>query len=63
MNWWLEQAVGILLMAVILAAVLWEVSHLLEWGSLLSEDPAGYLRLHAYTYVRWMFGTDFGWSA
>ncbi len=61
MNWFLEQALGILLVSVILLAVVWELDHLVEWAGLLSNDPVHFLRVHAYTYVRWMFGTDFGW--
>ncbi len=62
MIWWLEQAFGILLLAVVFTAVVWEITHLVEWHSLMSDGPAEYLRVHAYEYVRWMFGTDFGWS-
>ena len=61
MNWWLEQVLGILLLVVVLTAVVWEVTHLIEWHSLMADGPAEYLRGHAYEYVRWMFGTDFGW--
>ena len=63
MNWYLEQMLGILVFLVVMVAVAWEIYHLAEWAAFLSEDPVGYLREHARTYVEWMFGTDFGWSA
>ena len=56
MNWYLEQALGLLLLAVIFMAVAWEVVHLFEWSMFLSEDPAKYLREHAHAYTEWMFG-------
>ena len=63
MNYWLEQAIGIAILIVIAVAVLWEFSHLVEWNALVSDDRAHYLREHAYHYVTWLFGTDFGWFA
>lgn len=56
MNWYLEQVLGLVLLAVIFIAVVWEVTHLFEWSSFLSEDPAKYLREHARAYTEWMFG-------
>ena len=56
MNWYLEQALGLLLLAVIFMAVVWEVVHLFEWSVFLSGDPAKYLREHAHAYTEWMFG-------
>ena len=56
MNWYLEQVLGLVLLAVIFLAVVWEVTHLFEWSSFLSEDPAKYLREHARAYTEWMFG-------
>ena len=56
MNWYLEQVLGLVLLAVIFVAVVWEVTHLFEWSSFLSEDPAKYLREHARAYTEWMFG-------
>lgn len=63
MNWYLEQAVGLVILCLVFLAVCWEFSHLIEWNSLVSDDRAHYLREHAYHYVKWLFGTDFGWSA
>lgn len=48
-------------------AVMWEANHMIEWARTLWEahgdgSVASYLRYHAYTYVTWLFGTDFGWT-
>ena len=61
MNWYVEQVLGLIVLGLIVIALGWELRHLLEWCGLLSEDPAGYLRKHAYDYIGWMFGTHFGW--
>ena len=56
MNWYLEQVLGLVLLALVFTAVVWEVTHLFEWSSFLSEDPAKYLREHARAYTEWMYG-------
>ena len=61
MNWYLAQAFGMAIVGVLLLTVGWEIYHLAEWFGMLSDDPMHYLRRHACDYVRWMFGTDFGW--
>ena len=61
MNWYLAQVLGIAIVCVLMVTVGWELYHLFEWFSFLSDDPLHYLRMHAYDYVGWMFGTDFGW--
>ena len=65
--YWLGQAAALIVLAVLFVAVLWEANHLMEWaGSLWAAHGDGsvssYLRYHAYTYVTWFFGTDFGWT-
>lgn len=50
----------------IAAVVLWQTWHLIDWTMTLYEASgngtvSSYLRHHAYTYVEWFFGTDFGW--
>ena len=61
MNWYLEQAVGLVILALLACAVWWEFTHLFEWNALMSGGKCAYLREHAYHYVTWVFGTDFGW--
>jgi hypothetical protein len=61
--YWAGQAAALVLVGLLLAAVLWESAHLVDWALTLSGgDPASYLRHHAYDYVTWLFGTDFGWT-
>ncbi len=60
MNYW--DILGIIILAVIGLALYWEVNHLIDWIGFLKEDPCGYLRKHAYDYITWVFGTDFGWT-
>ncbi len=63
MIYWIEQALWVLVLAIIALAVLWETQHLIDWAvNLNSGDAAHLLREHAYTYVKWFFGTDFGWK-
>lgn len=62
MNYWLEQLFWTVVLAILFVAVLWETQHLLDWiVELKVNDAAFLLREHAYTYVKWFFGTDFGW--
>ncbi|MFA6690164.1 MAG: hypothetical protein AB7E75_03500 [Candidatus Methanomethylophilaceae archaeon] len=54
--------------ALLVTAVLWETNHLIDWCRTLYEaygdgSVAGYLRMHAYTYVTFVFGEGaFGWT-
>ncbi|KUE73348.1 hypothetical protein AUQ37_02665 [Candidatus Methanomethylophilus sp. 1R26] len=63
------RALPALFAAVIIAAVAWETVHLLEWcaelcGRYADGSLAGYLRMHAYTYMSYVFGEEpFGWTA
>lgn len=57
----------LILVGLLLTGVLWEANHLVEWAQELCRahgdgSLASYLRHHAYTYVSWFFGTDFGWT-
>jgi len=62
MNWYLEQIFGIIIVALLVVAVVWEVEHIGLWIEQMSGNPANWLREHAYEYVGWMFGTHFGWT-
>ena len=64
MNWYVEQVLGLIVLGLIIIALGWELRHLLEWCGLLSEDPAGYRRKHAYDYITWMLAptSDGGWE-
>lgn len=60
---------GIVLgVTLLLVAVAWETKHLINWCSALYEmygdgSIAGYLRMHAYTYVTAVFGEgSLGWT-
>ncbi|MCI2075192.1 MAG: hypothetical protein LKJ94_05790 [Candidatus Methanomethylophilus sp.] len=50
------------------AAVTWETLHLVDWCITLAEQHgsgtlAEYLRVHAYTYMSFVFGDEpFGWT-
>lgn len=51
---------------ILAAAVAWQTWHLVDWGITLYHaggdgSVSSYLRHHAYVYVKWFFGTDFGW--
>ena len=64
--YWGAQIGLLVLTAVLLVAVVWEANHLLEWANTMYQahgdgSAASYRRYHAYTYVSWLFGTDFGW--
>lgn len=56
-----------LAVVLMITAVLWETDHLIDWCSSLyvtygDGTVAGYLRMHAYTYVSHIFGENpFGW--
>ena len=48
MNWYLAQVFGITVVCILLVTVGWELYHLFEWFSFLSDDPLHYLRMSAY---------------
>lgn len=60
-------AIG-LAVVLLFVAVLWETDHLIEWCSSLyvtygDGTVAGNLRMHAYTYVSYIFGEGtLGWT-
>lgn len=61
--------IGLVAVIILLAiAMLWETAHLVDWCRTLYEaygdgTVAGYLRMHAYTYVTYVFGEGtFGWT-
>jgi hypothetical protein len=62
MNYIVSQILGLIILGIIIVCLGWELHHLGEWTRILSEDPAGALRRHAYDYVTWMFGDMFGWT-
>ena len=56
-----------LLVLILSIAVLWQTIHIIEWcGTLYASygdgTLAGYLRMHAYTYVTHIFGDSHGWT-
>lgn len=66
-SYWAWRIAPWFLFIVIAAGVLWETNHLIDWIVTLNETSsdgslASYLRHHAYVYVKWAFGTDFGWE-
>ena len=64
----LTRILPVLLLIFVFAAVTWETVHLVDWCMTMYtryEDGtlAGYLRMHAYTYMSWVFGEEpFGWT-
>lgn len=55
-----------LTLAILFVAVTWETVHVVDWCITLFEragdgTAAGYLRMHAYTYITFVFG-DVGWT-
>jgi hypothetical protein len=64
----LSRAAMGLAIVLLVTAVLWETDHLIDWCRTLYEaygdgTVAGYLRMHAYTYVTFVFGEGaFGWT-
>ncbi|MDD2532069.1 hypothetical protein SDC9_103464 [bioreactor metagenome] len=64
---WIAAAAPYLGMALLATAVAWQTWHLVDGGITMYQahgdgSLASYLRHHAYVYVRWFFGTDFGWT-
>lgn len=55
------------LVILLLAAVVWQTHHIIDWAMTLSAmsgdgSVLSYLRWHAYVYVDWFFGTTpSGW--
>lgn len=64
----LSRLAVILTVLLLAVAVIWQTVHLIEWCGVLFEGygdgtVAGYLRMHAYTYITHVFGESaFGWT-
>ncbi|MFA6690160.1 MAG: hypothetical protein WCS18_11850 [Sphaerochaetaceae bacterium] len=69
LGYFLSRAAIGLAVVLLITAVLWETVHLVDWCMSLyttygDGTVAGYLRMHAYTYVSYIFGeSPFGWVA
>lgn len=62
------RGMSLFLVLLLFAAVTWETLHLVDWCLAVAGQHEGgtlaeYLRVHAYTYMEFVFGDEpFGWT-